>query len=47
MFSRYGIVNTDTYGKYGIDEYYSFYDECHGHRHCFRITRWSFRCLVW
>jgi hypothetical protein len=29
LFSRYGIVNTDTDGEYGFDEYYTYYDECH------------------
>jgi hypothetical protein len=46
MFSRSCLINADTYGKYGIDDYYAYNDECNGHRHCDRLTYGSFRCLV-
>ena len=47
LCSWYGIVNTNNDGEYGFDEYYAWYDECHGHWHCFRLANGSNSCLVW
>ena len=41
------IDNTNTDGEYSFNKYYTFNDECNGHRYSDWITCWSYGCLVW